>query len=622
MVAVQSNGCIDVAGNTASAKTSGNFKIDKTAPVISDEGPTADPNDAGWYNTDVTNEFHVSDALSGVDSDCATAFAATPAYTQFVTTSGEGASVHVTSDSCTDLAGNTATAKPSADFQIDQTAPTITDHGPTTFPNGAGWYNHDVVNTFSASDLLSGLDAPCLAAFPGLGATQLVSTSTQGTAVHVTSTSCTDVAGNTATGVDSANFKIDKTAPVITDEGPTTDPNTNSWYNTDVTNEFHVSDALSGVDASCAMNFADAPAYTQFVTSSGEGLAVHVTSASCTDLAGNTAMGADSADFQIDQTAPVITTTGPTASPNGAGWYNHDVTNTFRATDALSGVDANCATNFPAAPAYTQSKTTSGEGLAVHVTSDSCTDLAGNTAAAVDSANFKIDKTAPIVHISSPLNASMTIALSRTVTGTVSDGLSDGASVTVNGVSASVSAGTFTALNVALNCGSNTLTALATDVAGNTKTDAITVTRTCFANLLYYQPLDQTASGTPVMNTGKYGRVIPTKVTFKLDDGTTVSDVVAAARGWTIQIGVNGATCSNGLATDTVEAYGDAGNSNAGSNVFRWSSSQWIYNLDTGAAPGVSMAINGCYRIDVYVSDGTNKVKISTATYALFKPTK
>jgi hypothetical protein len=140
--------------------------------------------------------------------------------------------------------------------------------------------------------------------------------------------------------------------------------------------------------------------------------------------------------------------------------------------------------------------------------------------------------------------------------------------------------------------------------------------------LQYYQPLDQTASGTPVMNTGKYGRVIPTKVTFKLDDGTTVSDVVAAARGWTIQIGVNGATCSNGLATDTVEAYGDAGNSNAGSNVFRWSSSQWIYNLDTGAAPGVSMAINGCYRIDVYVSDGTNKVKISTATYALFNPTK
>ena len=36
----------------------------------------------------------------------------------------------------------------------------------------------------------------------------------------------------------------------------------------------------------------------------------------------------------------------------------------------------------------------------------------------------------------------------------------------------------------------------------------------------------------------------------------------------------------------------------------------------------MTMAINSCYRLDVYVSDGTNKVKISTSTYALFKPTK
>ena len=32
------------------------------------------------------------------------------------------------------------------------------------------------------------------------------------------------------------------------------------------------------------------------------------------------------------------------------------------------------------------------------------------------------------------------------------------------------------------------------------------------------------------------------------------------------------------------------------------------------------MTINSCYRLDVYVSDGTNKVKVSTSTYALFKP--
>src|SRR4029453_15589215 len=42
-------------------------------------------------------------------------------------------------------------------------------------------------------------------------------------------------------------------------------------------------------------------------------------------------------------------------------------------------------------------KTASGEGSAVKVTSDSCTDVAGNTATGKDSATFKIDKSAPSV---------------------------------------------------------------------------------------------------------------------------------------------------------------------------------------------------------------------------------
>ena len=64
--------------------------------------------------------------------------------------------------------------------------------------------------------------------------------------------------------------------------------------------------------------------------------------------------------------------------------------------------------------------------------------------------------------------------------------------------------------------------------------------------------------------------------------------------------------------------------SSAGSNLFRWDSSagQWIYNLDTKAPPGMTMTIGSCYRLDVYVSDGSNKIVVSTATYAVFQPTK
>jgi hypothetical protein len=620
-VHVTSDPCTDLAGNTTDGIDSADFQIDQTAPVLTNLGPTTAANGAGWYKTDVVNRFQATDALSGVNAACATNFPDAPTYTQSKTTSGEGTTVHVSSDACTDLAGNIAAAISSANFKIDKTAPLITDEGATTGANANLWYNHDVTNEFHVSDALSGINAACALAFnASSGSTQFVTSSGQGSAVHVTSAACTDLAGNTTDGLDSADFQIDQTAPSILNSGPTSGPNGNGWYKTDVVNGFQAIDTLSGVDADCAAAFPGLPAHSQTKTTSGEGT-VHVTSDPCTDLAGNTTDGIDSADFQIDQTAPVLTNLGPTTAANGAGWYKTDVVNRFQATDALSGVNAACATNFPDAPTYTQSKTTSGEGTTVHVSSDACTDLAGNIAAAISSANFKIDKTAPNVQVGSPSTGLMTIALMTSVTGTVGDTLSGVSSLSVNGVQATVSAGAFTAANVTLNCGSNTLTAFATDVAGNTKTDGITVTRTCFGNLQYYQPIDQTTS-TPVVNTGKFGRVIPTKVTFKLDDGTTVTDAVAAARGWTIQIGINGATCSNGTALDSVEAYADAGNSNAGTNVFRWTTSQWIYNLDTGAAPGVSMAINSCYRLDVYVHDGTNKVKISTVTYALFKPTK
>ena len=52
-----------------------------------------------------------------------------------------------------------------------------------------------------------------------------------------------------------------------------------------------------------------------------------------------------------------------------------------------------------------QSNTTSGEGLTQKVTSDSCTDVAGNSTVGVDSATFQVDKT-PIPSTASANNSS------------------------------------------------------------------------------------------------------------------------------------------------------------------------------------------------------------------------
>jgi hypothetical protein len=79
----------------------------------------------------------------------------------------------------------------------------------------------------------------------------------------------------------------------------------------------------------------------------------------------------------------------------------------------------------------------------------------------------------PTVHITSPVHLSILTSSPITVSGTVDD---ETATVTVNGVTATVSGGIFTAPAVPLQEGLNTLTATATDPAGNIGTASIQVT--------------------------------------------------------------------------------------------------------------------------------------------------
>jgi hypothetical protein len=130
----------------------------------------------------------------------------------------------------------------------------------------------------------------------------------------------------------------------------------------------------------------------------------------------------------------------------------------------------------------------------------------------------------------------------------------------------------------------------------------------------YLQPLDQSDATTYRENTGKNGRVIPVKVQI-FKNGTAILETS------TVLMKVVGAACSGGTGADAIEEYADAGLSNGNTNLFRWSSPQWIYNLDTRA---VGLTNNNCYRFDVYVTalSGPTGIKASAATYAIFKPVK
>jgi hypothetical protein len=109
--------------------------------------------------------------------------------------------------------------------------------------------------------------------------------------------------------------------------------------------------------------------------------------------------------------------------------------------------------------------------------------------------------------------------------------------------------------------------------------------------------------------------VIPVKVQI-FKNGTAIADTA------TVLMKVVGAVCGTGaVGADLIEEYADAGASNGNTNLFRWSTPQWIYNLDTKA---LGLQNNNCYRLDVYITatSGSTSIKASVDTYAIFKPVK
>ncbi len=486
----------DTAGNTANA-TVDDINVDKTAPTLSGS-PTTHPNASGWYNGDVTVEWTAADSLSGLDGPVP--------GDSIVSTEGTHQSASATVQ---DLAGNQTTVESSA-FKIDRTAPvtsvsnvsdwsssavTVTlapadnlsgpkathyrldggavedgtivtvssegvhtlevwsvdnadnveahqnfgvkidktapsiSHSQQPVANEHGWNNTDVTVTFMCSDALSGIQS-CTKP-------QTVTAQGQGQLVtgHVV-----DNAGNTAD--DQASIDLDKTKPTI-DVNLSPDANARGgWFNTDVTATFTCADQanLSGV-LSCP------DPHTL-----GEGAGQHVTG-TATDAAGNVSDPATISGINVDKTKPTLSG-APTTSPNGNGWYRGDVTVTWTASDALSGLVGQ-------APA---DSTITGEGDNLSA-SASVSDMAGNSRSATVS-GIKIDRTAPTTGADAPSgwrNADVTVKLTATdnLSGVAATHYKLDGGATQDGTSLTVSTE-----------GSHTVTYWSVDRAGNAETSA------------------------------------------------------------------------------------------------------------------------------------------------------
>jgi hypothetical protein len=170
----------------------------------------------------------------------------------------------------------------------DATAPTITNQGVTPgSPNGSsGWYVTAVSNAFKASDSTSGLSGACAAAFPLSAGDHVKNVSTlaqEGSSVKVQSGTCADAAGNVASSIDSAAFKIDLTNPVVV--CPAVPTFLSSQLPATITAA--VTDSPSGAASATATGTANNPSGGT-VSITGQDIAGRSTTVSCAYHVGNT----------------------------------------------------------------------------------------------------------------------------------------------------------------------------------------------------------------------------------------------------------------------------------------------------------------------------------------------
>jgi len=298
----------DKAGNRSTA-TSTAPAGDTTAPLLSG-APTTQPNGNGWYRGDVKVHWTASDPESGIPTQ--------PADT---TITGEGSAL--TSSQTVKNGAGLSTTAPSPAVKIDRTAPTTGISGTSN-----NWTNGNVTVSLSATDNLSTVDTTSYTVDGGAAQSgSSITFSTDGD--HTITYFSTDKAGN-AEAVQTAQVKIDKTAPTISHVFTPLSYNNGAWTNQDVTVTFTCADQGGSGVAGC----------TAPVTKSAEG--EYTVTGTATDGAGNSAT--DNASVRIDKTKPTITATA-NGTKNAADWYKGDVKVSYSANDDASGVSGNPATD-------------------------------------------------------------------------------------------------------------------------------------------------------------------------------------------------------------------------------------------------------------------------------------
>ncbi|UPK10286.1 hypothetical protein IVA93_28850 [Bradyrhizobium sp. 155] len=470
----------DSFGNTGSASLS--FTLDTTAPTVaitSAGGPVNQASQAITGTVDVADAGATVTILDGT----------TPIGTAIVQGNGSWSttvSLNNGSNSLTarasDAAGNTATSS-AVVYTLSTTGPTVTET--LVADTGSSAADH-----ITANPALSGTGLANTVVHFTIDGTPVAATATtdaQGAwsflpsgladGSHTIVASQTDSFGNT--GSASLSFTLDTTAPTVaitSTGGPV------NQASQTITGTVDVADAGASVtilDGTTPIGTAIVQGNGSWSTTVSLNNGSNSLTARVSDAAGNTATSS--------AVVYTLSTTGPTVTETLTVDTGSSATDHITANPALSGTGlANTVVHLTIDGVLsTTTATTDAQGAwsflpsgladGSHTIVASQTDSFGNTGSA--SLSFTLDTTAPTVAITSaggPVNQA-----SQAITGTV-DVADAGATVTIlDGTTpigtAIVQGNGSWSTTVSLNNGSNSLTARASDAAGNTATSSAVV---------------------------------------------------------------------------------------------------------------------------------------------------
>ncbi len=480
---------------------------DNSLPNVLVSSISPSPNGNGWHGSSpVTVNLSASAGL-GVESITYTVDSAPPttvmAATAAASVSGDG--LHTVQFFARDTIGQES-ASGSVLVRIDTVAPDAPSAPVLAAASDSGSSSTDSITkvmtpTFSGTaengstvTLYDGAAAVGTAVATSDGYTAVSSTLSNGS--HTLTTRATDPAGNVGPASAGTTVTIDATAPVApTAPTLTADSDSGSSNSDRITNvttptftgTAEIASSITLYSASTSIGTTLASDGTYAVTASALAAGVKQITVTATDVAGNVGPASSSNSITIDITAPVKPATLVLAAASDSGRSATDrntkvttptLTGTTTAATTVTLYDGTTLIGSVYAPTTAYSITSSTLGDASHVITTKATDAAGNLGPASTAITVIVDTVAPTSPSAPKPNAASDTGRSSTdgitkVTSPVIAGTNESKAIVTlyDGITqlglVTTSTTTYSITAPALAEGNHTLTATATDTAGN-----------------------------------------------------------------------------------------------------------------------------------------------------------